>query len=224
MRRSSRQSVEHGSGDGRNQQATARQAKEDGEAVEAADPQQAGPCGYAQHREVHQGRPRSRPCRLCLHPEHHLVLRRGSLATSRDEGVGQGGRQGRGGIHALGAADEPAHGELLHVMDLLRPQDRHRLRHAGDVPDRRQRRGDDEPAPVRGTQEALRLPDGDLRARGSRRWPRPAAGTDHPTGTTSATAPRDTRANPANSGTSGSCRLWNPSLPTTTLSLPRPTS
>ena len=167
---------------------------------------------------------RPRSCRLHLRPPHHVGLLGKRLPTPRDANLCPRGRQRRGGIHALGSTDEPAHDEFLLLLGVLGPQDRKDDRHAGGVPHRSQRLDLHEPGSVGGSKEDEPVPHGDLRAQRDGGQPRPAAGTDHRPRSSSATAPRATGAKRGNSGSFVSFRPWSPNLRPTTSSSPRPMS
>ena len=122
---------------------------------------------------------RSRSCRLHLRAPHHVGFLGKRLPTPRDANLCPRGRQCRGGIHALGSTDEPAHDEFLLLLGVLGPQDRKDNRHAGGLPHRSQRLDLHEPGSVGGSQKNEPIPHGDLRAQRDGGQSRPPAGTDH---------------------------------------------
>ncbi|NLX97108.1 MAG: DUF1963 domain-containing protein [Rhodopirellula sp.] len=73
------------------------------------------------HSNTYQGGARPNSCRLRLHAELHLALCRGGFSLSRNEDMGKDGGSGGGGVHALRAADEPAHRQLLLDVGTIRP-------------------------------------------------------------------------------------------------------
>ena len=91
----------------------------------------------------------------------------------------QVGVHGRGRLHAGRAADEPADGQLLHHLGVLRPAVRTRRRDDRDLPARRGRAARAGAGRDRGDPPDVRDPDGRLRARRGQGRAVPAPGVDH---------------------------------------------
>ena len=126
-----------------------------------------------------RGRPRPAARRLRRRPERHLDLRREGQPIRRVQALLPVGGQGRGRILAGGPADEPADGELLHHLGVLRPAVRTRQRDDRDLPARRGRTSRAGGGSDRGDSAHVRDQDGHLRARRDQGRSVRAEGVDH---------------------------------------------